>query len=100
MTRRVAVIILFSVKLSTHLGNIGFEYWCDMSYVTSGGYNIKTGPGCVIELMKFDMGGSAVVLGAAKAIGQIKPPGVEVRFMLISNVRIIILIFLLANFES
>jgi len=28
--------------------------------------------------MKFDMGGSAAVLGAAKAIGQIKPPGVEV----------------------
>uniref|UniRef100_A0A803LXR3 Cytosol aminopeptidase domain-containing protein n=1 Tax=Chenopodium quinoa TaxID=63459 RepID=A0A803LXR3_CHEQI len=43
----------------------------------SGGYNIKTGPGCSIELMKFDMGGSAAVLGAAKAIGQIKPPGVE-----------------------
>lgn len=47
-------------------------------YVISGGYNIKTGPGCSIELMKFDMGGSAAVLGAAKAIGQIKPPGVEV----------------------
>ncbi|KAL9269994.1 Leucine aminopeptidase 1-like protein [Drosera capensis] len=43
----------------------------------SGGYNIKTGPGCSIELMKFDMGGSAAVLGAAKAISQIKPPGVE-----------------------
>jgi hypothetical protein len=28
--------------------------------------------------MKSDMGGSAAVLGAAKAIGQIKPPGVEV----------------------
>ena len=28
--------------------------------------------------MKFDMGGSAAVLGAAKAIGEIKPPGVEV----------------------
>ena len=28
--------------------------------------------------MKFDMGGSAAVLGAAKALGQIKPPGVEV----------------------
>nr|CAB3451345.1 unnamed protein product [Digitaria exilis] len=44
----------------------------------SGGYNIKTGPGCSIELMKFDMGGSAAVFGAAKALGQIKPPGVEV----------------------
>lgn len=47
-------------------------------YIISGGYNIKTGPGCSIELMKFDMGGSAAVLGAAKAIGQIKPFGVEV----------------------
>ncbi|PON41909.1 Peptidase M17, leucine aminopeptidase/peptidase B [Parasponia andersonii] len=47
----------------------------------SGGYNIKTGPGCSIELMKFDMGGSAAVLGAAKALGQIKPPGVEVHFI-------------------
>ena len=28
--------------------------------------------------MKTDMGGSAAVLGAAKALGQIKPPGVEV----------------------
>lgn len=47
----------------------------------SGGYNIKTGPGCSIELMKFDMGGAAAVLGAAKAIGQIKPAGVEVHFI-------------------
>lgn len=46
---------------------------------TSGGYNIKTGPGCSIEIMKTDMGGSAAVLGAAKAIGQIKPLGVEVK---------------------
>jgi len=46
----------------------------------SGGYNIKAGPGSSIELMKFDMGGSAAVLGAAKAIGEIKPPGVEVSF--------------------
>ncbi|KAA8522866.1 hypothetical protein F0562_009289 [Nyssa sinensis] len=45
----------------------------------SGGYNIKTGPG--IELMKVDMGGSAAVLGAAKALGQIKPAGVEVHFI-------------------
>lgn len=46
-------------------------------YVVSGGYNLKTGPGCMIELMKFDMGGSAATLGAAKAIGEIKPSGVE-----------------------
>ena len=30
--------------------------------------------------MKFDMGDSAAVLGAAKAIGEIKRPGVEVSF--------------------
>ncbi|KAK3154157.1 hypothetical protein QOZ80_2BG0186980 [Eleusine coracana subsp. coracana] len=47
----------------------------------SGGYNIKTGPIARIELMKWDMGGSAAALGAAKALGQIKPPGVEVHFI-------------------
>ncbi|CAM6032588.1 unnamed protein product [Sphagnum compactum] len=47
----------------------------------SGGYNLKTGPGSMIELMKFDMGGAAAVLGAAKAIAAIKPPGVEVNFI-------------------
>jgi leucyl aminopeptidase len=35
----------------------------------SGGYNIKTGPGSMIEKMKFDMGGAAAVLGAAKVGG-------------------------------
>ncbi|MFS7932145.1 putative aminopeptidase [Helianthus anomalus] len=45
-----------------------------------GGYNIKTGFGSM-DLMKCDMGGSAAVLGAAKALGQIKPPGVEVHFI-------------------
>ncbi|CAL0327802.1 unnamed protein product [Lupinus luteus] len=47
----------------------------------SGGYNIKAGPASSIELMKFDMGGSAAVFGAAKALGQIKPLGVEVHFI-------------------
>ncbi|KAI9117494.1 hypothetical protein K1719_011660 [Acacia pycnantha] len=46
----------------------------------SGGYNIKTA-GSLIEIMKIDMGGSAAVLGAAKALGQIKPLGVEVHFV-------------------
>ncbi|KAJ0745158.1 putative aminopeptidase [Helianthus annuus] len=32
-------------------------------------------------LMKFEMGGAAAVLGAAEAIGQIKPSGVEVHFI-------------------
>ncbi|KAJ0089801.1 hypothetical protein Patl1_14622 [Pistacia atlantica] len=48
----------------------------------SGGNNVKTGPGCSIGTMKCDMGGSAAVLGAAKAIGQIKPPGVEIHFVI------------------
>ncbi len=45
----------------------------------SGGLNIKpTGSG--IEMMKVDMGGAAATLGAAKAIGHIKPD-VEVHFI-------------------
>eukprot|EP00903_Cladosiphon_okamuranus_P013572 g12642.t1 len=47
----------------------------------SGGYNIKAGAGSMIELMKFDMGGSACTLGAAKAIAQLKPDGVEAHFI-------------------
>ncbi|XP_020587001.1 leucine aminopeptidase 2, chloroplastic-like [Phalaenopsis equestris] len=47
----------------------------------SGGYNLKVGPACSIDTMKFDMGGSAAAFGAAKVIGQIKPPGVEVHFI-------------------
>ncbi len=43
----------------------------------SGGYNLKTA-GSQIEMMKFDMGGSAAVLGALRAIGELKPEGVEV----------------------
>ena len=45
----------------------------------SGGLNIK-GAGSGIETMKIDMGGAASTLGAAKAIGQLKPD-VEVHFI-------------------
>ncbi len=45
----------------------------------SGGLNLK-GPGSGIETMKMDMGGAAAMLGAAKAIGQLKPD-VEVHFI-------------------
>ncbi len=45
----------------------------------SGGLNIK-GVGSGIETMKMDMGGAAATLGAAKAIGQLKPD-VEVHFI-------------------
>ena len=44
----------------------------------TGGYNIKTQ---MMSLMKFDCGGAAAVLGAARAIGQLQPPGVEVHFI-------------------
>eukprot|EP00270_Netrium_digitus_P015077 TRINITY_DN5220_c0_g1_i1.p1 TRINITY_DN5220_c0_g1~~TRINITY_DN5220_c0_g1_i1.p1 ORF type:complete len:686 (+),score=214.24 TRINITY_DN5220_c0_g1_i1:133-2190(+) len=47
----------------------------------SGGYNLKVG-GSMIELMKFDMGGAAATLGAAKAIGSLQPPGVQVNFII------------------
>jgi len=46
----------------------------------SGGYNLKVGAS-QIEMMKYDMGGSASVLGAAKTIGSLKPKGVEIHFI-------------------
>ncbi|CAM6081800.1 unnamed protein product [Calypogeia fissa] len=45
----------------------------------SGGYNLKTGAGSIIELMKFDMGGAAAAIGAAKAVAAVKPLGIEVQ---------------------
>jgi len=50
----------------------------------SGGYNLKAGPGSMIEMMKFDMGGSAATLGAAKAVGALQPDGVEAHFIVAS----------------
>ena len=47
----------------------------------SGGYNLKVGAGSQIDMMKYDMGGSAAVLGAAKAIGAIQPKGLEIHFI-------------------
>ena len=44
---------------------------------SAAGYNLKVGVG--IEMMKFDMGGSAAVLGAARALANIQPDGVEAR---------------------
>ena len=44
----------------------------------TGGYNIKV---AMMELMKFDCGGSAAVLGAARAIGELAPEGVEAHFL-------------------
>ncbi|GKY97306.1 hypothetical protein MPSEU_000689000 [Mayamaea pseudoterrestris] len=45
----------------------------------TGGYNIKTK---MMELMKFDCGGAAAVLGAARAIGAMQPEGVEAHFFI------------------
>ena len=50
----------------------------------SGGYNLKAGPGSMIEMMKFDMGGAGATLGAAKIIAQTKPTGVEAHFIIAS----------------
>jgi len=47
----------------------------------SGGYNLKAGAGSMIELMKFDMGGAASVLGCADALGRLEPEGVEVHVL-------------------
>jgi len=46
----------------------------------SGGYNLKVGAS-QIEKMKYDMGGSASVFGAARAIGELKPINTEVHFI-------------------
>ncbi len=35
----------------------------------------------MIELMKFDMGGAAATLGAAKSVAGIKPPGVRIAIL-------------------
>lgn len=50
----------------------------------SGGYNLKAGPGSMIEMMKFDMGGSGATLGAALATAGLAPAGVEVHFIVAS----------------
>jgi len=50
----------------------------------SGGYNLKAGAGSMIEMMKFDMGGAGATLGAARAIADLKPSGVEVHFIIAS----------------
>ena len=46
----------------------------------SGGYNLKVGAS-QIEKMKYDMGGSASVLGAARSIAELKPENTEVNFI-------------------
>ena len=57
------------LMLLTYISGVCFE---------SGGYNIKWGLRSEVELMKYDMGGMGAALGAALAIGDLKPTGVEV----------------------
>tara|TARA_Y100001968_G_scaffold333902_2_gene400803 strand:+ start:3030 stop:4508 length:1479 start_codon:yes stop_codon:yes gene_type:complete len=49
----------------------------------SGGYNLKVGAS-QIEMMKFDMGGSASVLGTARSIAELRPEGIEIHFIVAS----------------
>lgn len=60
-------------SIVTRLGLIGKGLLFD-----TGGYNIKTS---MMELMKFDCGGAAAILGAARALAELRPPGVEVHFV-------------------
>ena len=46
----------------------------------SGGYNLKVGA-AQIDMMKFDMGGSASVFGAMRSIAELRPAGVEVHMV-------------------
>lgn len=62
-----------SAATTTKVGIVGKGLLFD-----TGGYNIKTS---MMELMKFDCGGAAAVLGAAKTIGTLQPPGVECHFV-------------------
>ena len=49
----------------------------------SGGYNLKVGA-AQIDMMKYDMGGSAAVIGAMRAIAELRPAGVEVHMLVAS----------------
>lgn len=65
--------VMFFVTHRKKVGIVGKGLLFD-----TGGYNIKTS---MMELMKFDCGGAAAVLGAARAIGSTKPEGVEAHFI-------------------
>ena len=47
-------------------------------------YNIKAGPGSMIEMMKFDMGGAGATLGAARVVAETAPAGVQAHFIVAS----------------
>ena len=62
-----------SGKINKKLGVVGKGLLFD-----TGGYNIKTAG---MHQMKFDCGGAAAVLGAARAIAALAPEGVEVNII-------------------
>jgi len=62
-----------SGKINKKVGIVGKGLLFD-----TGGYNIKT---AMMELMKFDCGGAAAVLGAARAVAALAPEGVEAHFI-------------------
>lgn len=62
-----------SGKVNKKVGIVGKGVTFD-----TGGANLKTQ---MMELMKFDCGGSAAVLGAARALGKLQPEGVEAHFI-------------------
>lgn len=61
--------------------NLNRNGWVTLWFLLSisGGYNLKAGANSNIETMKNDMGGAGAIFGAAKAIAEIKPLGVEVK---------------------
>ena len=67
-------VFLFVPCNSLKLGIVGKGLLMD-----TGGYNIKVR---MMETMKSDCGGAAAILGAARAIAQLEPEGVEVHFVI------------------
>lgn len=74
------MLVILSVSWDMVGSNFNTHGWITLCFPLSisGGYNLKTGANSNIENMKNDMGGAAALLGAAKAIGEIKPLDVEV----------------------
>ena len=69
------------VLASRKLGIVGKGLLFD-----TGGYDIKTGG--IMAAMKFDCGGAAAILGAARANAALQPPDVEVHFVIAVSPRL------------
>lgn len=66
-----------SSAASAHLATGAFTAAQGVTF-DCGGLNVKAGAGSMIEMMKFDMGGSGATLGAARTLAALQPRGVEV----------------------